>query len=520
MNAIKRLLATLLLGLGCLSHPALAQTLDLVNDDTDLFRLNPNVPAERPNVLIILDNTANWNQPFTSEKSALVSVVNGLSDIYNVGLMMFDESGGGDQTKIGGYVRFGIRQMTFANKTALATIVGNLDILGDKGNNADSDLAMYESYLYLHAQPSYSSWGQVKTDYAGNTTYNPIASGLPGNAFSTQPTSSTPFNNPITSGCAKNYIIYLSNGPANENSNDLATAQNFLQQISGQVPSIIPLSPSSQQSNWADEYAKFMSTDSVPVVTYTIDVDPSSTGMGPGWSAVLESMASNSGGKYYAASDANGGASIVAALQQIFSDVQAVNSVYAATSLPVSVNVRGTNIDQVYIGMFRPDANDAPRWYGNLKMYQLAIDPSTGNLYLADATGANAENTTTGFITSTAQSFWTTPSDFWSFRTPSQNGAGGASDLPDGDLVEKGGAAEQLRIDYASDQSTRNLYTCTQGSFANCLTGSDLSGTPFSTSNTDITSAALNLGTNPVSPLTAYPDQDGHGDHRPPERFS
>jgi len=504
MRACKALFTGFLLALGCLSQTALAQTQSLVNDDTDLFRRNPNVAAQRPNVLIILDNTANWNQAFANEKSALVSTVNGLSDSYNVGLMMFDETGGGNQTNLGGYVRFGIRQMSFANKTALATMVGNLDIIGDKGNNADSDLAMFEAYLYFHALPSYSSWGQLKTDTTGNTTYNPLAAGLPGNAMPTNPLPGTQFNSPISSSCAKNYIIYISNGPANENSNELSLAQSFLQQISGQTPSIIPLSPSSQQSNWADEYARFMSTDTVPVITYTVDVNPSGTGMGPGWTAVLKSMASNGGGKYFAASDANGGAAIVAALQRIFTDVQAVNSVYAATSLPVSVNVRGTNIDQVYIGMFRPDENDDPRWYGNLKAYQLAIDSATGNLFLADAIGAHAENSTTGFITSTAQSFWTTGSSFWGFRQSSLNGAGGASDLPDGDLVEKGATAGQLRADLASDQSTRKLYTCTQGSYASCSGGSPLSATPFGAANTDITSAALGLGSNPVSPLTAY----------------
>ena len=33
-----------------------------VNDDTDLFLVNPSLPAQRPNVLIIWDNTANWSQ--------------------------------------------------------------------------------------------------------------------------------------------------------------------------------------------------------------------------------------------------------------------------------------------------------------------------------------------------------------------------------------------------------------------------------------------------------------------------
>jgi len=96
-----------------------AAVFDPVNDDTDLFRNNPNIPSERPNVLIILDNTANWNTAFTNEKSALVSVFNSLDSSFNLGLMMFPETGGGNDSIDGGYVRFGMRQMTTNNKSAL-----------------------------------------------------------------------------------------------------------------------------------------------------------------------------------------------------------------------------------------------------------------------------------------------------------------------------------------------------------------------------------------------------------------
>ena len=46
-------------------------------EDTDIFTVNPNITSLRPNVLIIQDNTANWNTPFAAEKAALVSTVNG-----------------------------------------------------------------------------------------------------------------------------------------------------------------------------------------------------------------------------------------------------------------------------------------------------------------------------------------------------------------------------------------------------------------------------------------------------------
>ena len=35
----------------------------------------------------------------------------------------------------------------------------------------------------------------------------------------------------------------------------------------------------------------------------------------------------------------------------------------------------GTYLNQVYVGMFQPDAMAKPRWYGNLKQYMFAFDP-------------------------------------------------------------------------------------------------------------------------------------------------
>jgi Fe-S-cluster-containing hydrogenase component 2 len=40
------------------------------------------------------------------------------------------------------------------------------------------------------------------------------------------------------------------------------------------------------------------------------------------------------------------------------------------------------------------------------------------------------------------------------------NAADKTSDSPDGDIVEKGGIAQQIRTTYATSQSARKLYTC------------------------------------------------------------
>jgi Tfp pilus tip-associated adhesin PilY1 len=567
---------------------------DPVNDDTDIFLANPNIVAERPNVLIILDNTANWNTAFTNEKSALVSVVNGLSDQYNVGLMMFPETGGGNDNVDGGYVRYHVRQMTSQNKSALASMVNNLDKTADKGNNATLGLSMYEAYLYFAGLASKASYGKAKTDKDGTT--DALLSPLTGHALPASPTASSLYRSPVVDGCQKNFIIYISNGPANENANARAALEGYLGTLTSTTPpATIAITPSGQQSNWADEMAKYLAnadvhsaTGTQNVYTYTVEVDPATSGgiitvttaaahglsngaavtiagtvkyngaytvssvlsttqfqinanftpspstentgtvagftiteinhSSSDMTALLKSMASNGKGKYFGVTSGASGTSIVDALNSIFTEVQSVNSVFASTTLPVSVNVRGTNLNQVYIGVFRPDSTKAPRWLGNLKMYNLALNSATNQVFLADAsngippaTGISAENSTTGFVTGSATSFWTANSSFWSYRDASQNGVGGPSDRPDGDLVEKGGAAQQIRTAYphaqapVGSETLRRLYTCTTGSYAEqCAADKALRLMPFSTANTDIDAGSLNLDTRLVSPLSAY----------------
>jgi len=483
---------------------------DPVNDDTDIFLANPAFSAQRPNVLIFIDNTANWNQAFDTEKAGLISVFNGLTDAYNVGIAMFVETGGGNDNVDGAYVRFGVRQMTATNNAALSGMVNALDKLGDKGNNATYSLAMGEMYRYFAGVASVSGYGKVKRDYAGNTANNPPAAGLPGNPFTSA--ASTSYVSPIVNGCQRNFIIFISNGPAGDNSSSLSAAQAHLATLVGKnPPDTLTISPNGEQGLWSDEYAKFMSNsdcnanfDGVQnVYTYALDVLPRSTGQGPSHTAQLQSMASSGKGKYFAITDTSNTTQFTMALNAIFQEVQAVNSVFASTTLPVSVNVRGTNLNQVYIGVFRPDTNKSPRWLGNLKLYRLGLNTANNTLFLADANGNAAENSSTGFITGSAVSYWTSSSTYWGFRDPTQNGIGGSSDSPDGDLVEKGGTAQRVRIAYPSDQSTRKLYTCVNSTHDGlCAGNASLSSTPFN--NTNVTAADLGAFTTyNVSSLTS-----------------
>ena len=217
--------------------------------------------------------------------------------------------------------------------------------------------------------------------------------------------------------------------------------------------------PAASKLRYADEWARFLNktdVNSAPgfqnITTFTIDVYKNQPD--PDQSALLMSMARAGGGKYYVATNED---AIKKALRKIVSEIQAVNSVFASSSLPVSVNARGTYLNQVFMGMFRPDASAAPRWAGNLKQYKFAF--FAGELKLADMNGNEAISSTTGFITPCASSYWNSDTgQYWDF--PGTQAVGDCtavtsafpagsdsifSDGPDGEIVEKGGAAQHLR---------------------------------------------------------------------------
>lgn len=240
----------------------------------------------------------------------------------------------------------------------------------------------------------------------------------------------------------------------------------------------------------SDDWALFMSEKGVPVAgstirptvaTYTIDVykaqgDAEFTG-------VMMSMATNGGGKYFLATTED---AITDALETISSEIQADNSAFASTSLPVNATNRSQNQNQIFIGMFRPDGKRRPRWFGNLKRYQLIF--SGGNLTLGDADKVSAVNNDEGFLTPCARSFWTSDSgEYWNIPLGDpldpplgepvkgnclKTGISLYSDSPDGELVEKGAAAQVLRqgnngSKLASRVLNRNIKTLSGAGFVN-----------------------------------------------------
>lgn len=463
-------------------------------EDIDLFAAVP-AASGLPNVLIVIDNTANWTTAFAAEMAALASTVSGLENgKFNLGFMMYTETGGGNGSPDGAYVRAAVRTMSATNKPLYSALVDSFTVGGDRTNNGKLGLTMSEVNRYFAGIEAYAGANKVKRDYAGNTVSGLTASNavyaLAGNALASS--SATTYQSPVASACQKNFVIFLSNGKSNSNSSDTSTATDHLSTAGGNATAI-PLTPNGYASEVADEWARYLANKtSNPVITYVIDVVPTNQGQySAAYKALLQSMATQGKGAYFDVGLNNAsdlGAKIRAALGTILSQIQSENSAFASASLPVSVNTQGTYLNQVFIGMFRPEIK--PRWYGNLKQYQFRADADADGkvvaLRMVDKTNNhNVRNPLNEFVDPCVQSFWSTADTYWPTGYPGNCLLSGLTDVtsnsPDGEIVEKGGAAQRLRaVSGASGAVARTVYTDSGGTLA-----------AFSTSNASI--AALGV---------------------------
>jgi type IV pilus assembly protein PilY1 len=482
-------------------------------DDIDIYSL-PNTEGFRPNVMIILDNSANWSasidipkcdaagamvvdrssersgrddnaeegKKMGAEKCALYKLISSLSvaDLsqFNFALMMFNES-----PDDSGYPRRAFVQVTTeADKQALLKIISEFGINRDKGNNASTATAFYEAYQWF-------SGGAV---YLGNKT----ATKHDATAFTDS--GKTRYVSPGL-GCARNHIIYIANGSPQDTN---TRAEELLKRLNPRATRIsIPTAENvsnSDSANWADEFAAFFSgvadldgaTEGAQnITTHTIAVTgASSDGNYPNF---IRWIARQGGGLYQEARSSD---QIISAMTKILNQIRASNSVFASASLPVSANTQGTYLNQVYIGMFRPDGNALPRWVGNLKQYKFVYDRASDSLQLADSANVPAVSPTTGFIDEDATSFWTHSSSFWANVETATSGRYSRSDAPDGEKVEKGGIAQYLREAHYSGASGRLIFTCRGWT---CGDNVDLRSAGnayrFSTANGDLTPTLFGL---------------------------
>ncbi|MES2937864.1 MAG: PilC/PilY family type IV pilus protein [Pseudomonadota bacterium] len=479
-------------------------------EDVDLFAWANKNATGSANVLLVLDNGANFSANVTTmrcnisaagvvktdgtgnaadftnldktsgavEQCALYSVIKSLvttsSVTLNIGVMGFNanglktfdpSSGTGSYSSFceGGTGGCLLMKMSGFNSTVQTNMLswirswmtsGNGDA-NIKGNNAASGATMQESWAY----------------YQGKT-------GVSGKSYSgSQPTG----------GCGNNYIIFVGNAyrnnatpgdgtnaassplkplsgnadSSNKNANPVATTAEKAV-INGTIATSCgtsTLQTDEGKGIYALNWARYMKNNGV-AKTYAIGILGDTCNAE--YAAHLTMLGSTGvgGGKYYATNNYD---QLVDAFKEALTEILSVNSVFSAVSLPASQNTQGEYLNQIFIGMFRPDGDFAPRWPGNLKQYQLGY--RNGVLQTLDSDGKAAVNTNTGFITECARSFWT-PATADSYWTNDPKGTcttvtdSKYSNYPDGNIVEKGGQGYNLR---SITPSTRTVKTCASG---------------------------------------------------------
>ncbi|MEO7852130.1 MAG: PilC/PilY family type IV pilus protein [Rubrivivax sp.] len=375
-----------------------------------------------------------------------------------------------------GVINYAVQPLSGTATTAgssCKTIIDQLNLIDSKitdpaykaPSSANYGAALYEIFKYFggHSNPTLA--GNVEPNGGsptGATGYGPIRYSVSNvlddvNAFTS--TAKTTYRSPIgaANSCGSNYVVLVGNTYPNFEPNN--GGPTIFNGINYTPPALSPVT--SDTSRKADEWTYFLANTDVSdqpgqqrVYTYTVNTYNDKPDAAQG--KLLKSMAAVGGIGAAGYLEVGGDLyRLVQGFRDILINIAAVDSVFTATTLPVSTTTQGTFLNQIFVGTFRPDGNAAPRWVGNLKQYQFGL--INGSLDLVDKNGNSAVLAGAGFFSATAESFWSESSVFFS-ELPSGTPAS-ASDLPDGAIVEKGGAAHQLRKANLQGASARNVKT-------------------------------------------------------------
>ena len=510
-----------------LAVAALFAGLPATAEDIELF-VNANPQSTPPNVLFVIDTAANFSSsapgnecrlpnndsPRTLlsgrvggiEQCALYRVINSLpEESVNIGVMMYNTAGifmsnGTECPRIvsdrpGGCLVHPITFMDSEGKRALLDWIlsWRIDAAGPgnvKGDRQNTGGVMQEAWAYFNGRQGLS--GKPYADIVPDAACNNYVIFI-GNSFAA---AGSPADQAGSKG-PKDALIGL-NPNALMNASPAATAAQraeFTPTIATACGTVTLGQPHENNGYYADEWARYMNADGITTYSIGLLKTGGRNDCQAPYAGILTTMAELGGGKYFPTTNY---AELVIAIQTALSEMLSVNSVFASVSLPVSVNTEGTYLNQVFIGMFRPDGDAMPRWHGNLKQYRLGRVDDELRLLDAQTPGRPAISSAgTGFVSSCARSYWTptTADTYWAEMgetncavddpdNPDDAVYDARSNTPDGNIVEKGAQGYVLRGLPDATSISRNIKTCTAGcgGLAN-----------FDTSNAAITASALGV---------------------------
>lgn len=440
----------------------------------------------------------------------------------NLGLMLYTTGTVDGSNVVSGYIRRAVQSLAPLSagctnlRSDFTLIDSQIQSAEFKGpSSTDYGTAMFEAFKYFGG---YANTNGVAATTAGSPTgargFGPKRYTLEDAKIGSQSLrdmedpaafvtgSRDTYQSPINKdSCGNNYLVVIGNQFPNQEFGSDTTVTPATNKVMGYLglkpPQLFPAT-NKADIRFADEWAQFLARTDIssvaghqPLKTFTINVFNKKEDLAQ--TALLNSMARNGGSGVGGAFKVNGDLkALVDGLKTIFMQINAVNSSFASASLPISVNTQGTYLNQVFIGMFRPDTKSRPRWAGNLKQYQFALqktvidDVTTRSLFIADADGVSAiDNANTGFLQACARSYWTTNSgEYWKTvtesPTPDYDIPDGScvgsefNDKPDGRVVERGGVAQQLRE--IANPADRKITTCAAAP-SNCTTGTSFTVT-------------------------------------------
>ena len=254
----------------------------------------------------------------------------------------------------------------------------------------------------------------------GCTTANMDAAACAGETLP----SGVKYKSPVVEGCSQNNsIVFLTDGLPNSQH-----STSKIQSMTG-VSSCVDSGGAAcvtELTKWLHTTG-FDTADGIhtTVTTHTI-------GLYEGGGAWLEEVATEGGGTYHTASNAE---EIQAAFDNIIDTaVTATSATFVAAGTAVNAFDRTLNRNELYFSVFKPESS--ARWAGNIKKYKLAVT-ATGNIEIQDAhtPPLNAVDAS-GFFSQASRSYWTDPA------------------INDGPNVVLGGAGGEI-----TDYNARKVYT-------------------------------------------------------------
>ncbi|MFK7860904.1 MAG: VWA domain-containing protein [Granulosicoccus sp.] len=334
--------------------------------------------------------------------------------------------------------------------------------------------------LRVSHQDSYTG-GVVKRD-ASCTDGNLNSSACNSERINGAPT----YISPMIGECQASHIVLLSDGETNYND-----SRSKILSLTG-----AGACTDSGEEGCATELASWLlETDhndlagEQNIITHTIAYNLDGRGK-----EFLGRVAAEGGGTAYEADTSD---QLVEVLTELVSEVTTVNTSFTAPSASVNQFNRLTHRDDLYFTVFNPSEN--ADWDGNIKRFRLGKDNSgAGEILIRDRNGAPAIDPDTGFFSDNSYSWWPEKTDENIVLTE-----------PDGNIVARGGAANQISLKVGIDGvAQRNVYTWIGDASSTITSPIDLTADAqkIHEDNGLITSAILNIaGKEPTAEAqTAY----------------